>query len=185
MVEDRIGYRYAKSAFSLAEEKDILEDVHGDMGLFMDVWEQNRDFQTLLDSPIVKNDKKQAIIDAIFKPHFQSELMKLLVEMIVRKGREMYLPQVASSFMSIYDQVKGIGRGTLTSAIPLSDDQVKEIQGNLEKATGKTYELTEEVNPDLIGGFILKVDDTLFDGSIASSLRRARKQLKEGAISNS
>jgi len=184
MVEDRIGYRYAKSAFALAEEKGMLEDVHSDMGLFMEVWEENRDFQALLDSPIVKTDKKQKIIDAIFGKHFQSDLMKLLVEMVVRKGREMYLPQVAGSFLKIYDEVKGIGRGVITSAIPLSDEQVKDIQSNLEKATGKTYELTEEVNPELIGGFTLKVDDNLFDGSVASSLRRARQRLKEGAVSN-
>lgn len=184
MVEDRIGYRYAKSAFNLAEEKGLLEDVRSDMGLFMEVWEQNQDFKNLLDSPIVKTDKKQQIIDAIFGKHFQSDLMKLLVQMVVRKGREMYLPQVAESFLKIYDQVKGIGRGIITSAIPLSDEQVKEIQTNLERTTGMTYELTEEVNPDLIGGFTLKFSDNMFDGSIASSLRRARQRLKEGAISN-
>ncbi len=184
MVEDRIGYRYAKSAFALAEEKGMLEELHNDMGLFAEVWEQNQDFKNLLDSPIVKTDKKQKIIDAIFGKHFQSELMKLLVEMIVRKGREMYLPQVATSFLKIYDEAKGIGRGAIISAIPLGDDQVKIIQANLEKATGKTYELTEEVDPKLIGGFMLKVDDNLFDGSVSSSLRRARQQLKEGAVTN-
>lgn len=184
MVEDRIGFRYAKSAFALAEEKGMLEDVRSDMGLFHEVWEQNRDFQSLLDSPIVKSDKKQAIINAIFGRRFQSDLMKLMVEMVVRKGREMYLPQVAQSFLQLYDQAKGIGRGVITSAVPLNDQQVKDIQRNLEKSTGKTYELTEEVDPELIGGFTLKVGDALFDGSVSSSLRRARKRLNEGAVPN-
>jgi F-type H+-transporting ATPase subunit delta len=181
MVEDRIGYRYAKSAFELAEEKGTLEDAHSDMGLFMEVWEQNRDFRAMLDSPLVKSDRKQLIIDAIFGKHFQSELVKLLVSMVVRKGREMFLPQVARAFLQLYDQAKGIGRGVITSAIPLADEEVKAIQRNLEESTGKTYELTEEVNPDLIGGFTLKVDDNLFDGSVVSSLRRARQRLNEGA----
>jgi len=178
MVEDRIGYRYAKSAFELAQENKVLEDVHSDMGLFLEVCEQNRDFVSLLDSPIIKGDKKQQVIDAIFGKLFKSELMKLLVAMIVRKGREKYIPNVAESFNQMYDHAKGIGRGTIISAVALSDDQVKEIQRTLESTTGKSFELNEEVDPSLIGGFVLKVGDTLFDGSIGAALRRAKQSLK-------
>ena len=183
MVEDRIGHRYAKSAFELAEEKGILDDVHHDMGIFVDVFEQNRDFRQMLESPIVKLDTKQQILTRIFGESFKSDLMTMLVELIVRKNREMYLPNGARSFLRLYDEVKGIERGVISSAIPLTDGQVKEIQETLEKSTGKKYELTEEVNPELIGGFVLKVGDTQFDGSVAAALRRAKQQLLKGAVS--
>jgi F-type H+-transporting ATPase subunit delta len=182
MVEDRIGYRYANSAFAIAEEKGILEDAHSDMGMFMEVYDQNRDFQNMLESPIIKLDTKQKIIDLIFAKRFKTDLMKTMVELVVRKNREMYLADVASSFLRIYDQVKGIVRGTISSAIPLSDAQVQQIQETLEQNMGKRFELSEEVDPELIGGFVLKVDNTQFDGSVASALRRAKQQLMEGAI---
>ncbi len=184
MVEDRIGHRYAKSAFELAEEKGVLDDVHTDMGLFMEVYEDNRDFRSMLESPIVKLDIKQKILDRIFSANFKSELMQMLVELVVRKNREMYLPYVAKAFLDIYDEVKGIERGTISSAVPLTDDQVKEIQETLEKTTGKRFELTEEVDPELIGGFVLKVGDTQFDGSVVSALRRAKQQLMKGAVAS-
>ena len=104
--------------------------------------------------------------------------MKLLVAMIVRKGREKYIPNVAKSFNQMYDQAKKIGRGTIVSAVALTDGQVKEIQRTLESTTGKSFELTEEVDPSLIGGFVLKVGDTLFDGSVGSALRRVKQSLK-------
>ncbi|MEM9985457.1 MAG: ATP synthase F1 subunit delta [Bacteroidota bacterium] len=182
MVENRIGHRYAKSAFELAGEQGNLDQVHGDMGLFLEVYEQNRDFRDMLQSPIVNLDAKQKIIDRIFGRHFKSKLMTTLVALVVRKNREMYLPEVAQSFLSLYDEVKGIARGTIESAIPLSDQQVNAIQETLEKSTGKRFELTEEVNPELIGGFLLKVGDTQFDGSVASALRRAKQQLLKGAV---
>lgn len=183
MVEDRIGHRYAKSAFELAEEKGTLDTVHSDMSMFMEVYDESRDFRNMLESPIIKLDVKQKILNRIFGEHFQSDLMKMLVELVVRKNRGMYLPYVAEAFLKIYDEVKGIARGTIHSAIPLSDKQVQQIQETLEKDTGKRFELTEEVDPELIGGFVLKVGDTQFDGSVATALRRARQQLFNGAVS--
>lgn len=177
MVEDRIGYRYAKSAFSLAQEQKDLDNVHTDMKMISDLCQENGEFVAMLQSPIIGGTKKQEVLNAIFDGKYQTKLVPLLIEMIVKKGREAFLPNVAHSFMEMYDEAKGILRGVLTSATELPAATIAEIKANLEKSSGRSFEFTTEVNPDLIGGFTLKVGDTLFDGSIGASLRRLKQEL--------
>lgn len=179
MVEDRIGYRYAKSAFALAEEKNIVEETREDMGMIANVISSNREFAAFLKSPLISSSKKLTIVNEIFGGNYKSELAEMLVQLVVRKGREMYLPQVAESFLRLYDEAKKILRGVLTSAVPLSSDQMKKIKASMEEKSGKTFEMESEVNPELIGGFVLKVGDTLFDGSVASSLRKLNQEFSK------
>ncbi|MEM7372878.1 MAG: ATP synthase F1 subunit delta [Bacteroidota bacterium] len=179
MVEDRIGFRYAKSIFGLAEEKNMLEDTHTDMALIHQVSRENPQFVRMLKSPLVHGDAKQKIVDRVFADAFKAELTTLLVKMVIDKGREQYLPNVAKAFIDLYDRAKGIARGTLTSAAPLSDEEAKAIQQAVEKELGKTFKMDTEVNADLIGGFKLKIGDRLFDGSISSSLRRLRREISQ------
>lgn len=179
MVEDRIGYRYAKSIFGLAEEKNVLEDTHVDMSLIDQVCKENPQFVNMLRSPLVHSDAKQKIVDRVFGSSFKAELTTLLVKMVISKGREQYLPNVAKAFIELYDRAKGIARGILTSAVPLDAKETKAIQDAVEKELGKTFKMETEVNPDLIGGFKLKIGDRLFDGSISSSLRRLRREISQ------
>lgn len=177
MVEDRIGYRYAKSVFGLAEEKKILDTVQKDMATIAEVSNGSPDFVAVLNSPLINMGKKESIVNAIFDKQFSSELTPLLTAMLVRKGREMYLPHVAKAFLKLYDDSKGVARGTLTSASKLSDKEEKEITQAMEEKMGKKLALEVEVNPELIGGFVLKVGDQLFDGSVSSSLRKIKQEL--------
>ena len=177
MVEDRIGYRYAKSVFGLAEEKKMLDKVQADMETISAVCKASPDLVAMLNSPLISMGKKENIVTAVFEKLFTSELAPLLTQMLVRKGREMYLPHVANSFIQLYDESKGVERGTLVSAHKLSSKEEKAIQAAMEEKIGKKLELTVEVDPELIGGFVLKVGDKLFDGSVSSSLRRIKQEL--------
>lgn len=177
MVEDRIGYRYAKSAFSLAQEQKELDKTQADMKMIHDLALESDEFANMLQSPIIGGTKKQEVLNAVFDGKFQTKLVPLLIEMIVKKGRESFLPNVAASFMDMYDEATGVVRGVLTSAVELSDSTIAEIKAGLEKSYGKKVEMSTEINPDLIGGFTLKVGDRLFDGSLSASLRRLKQEL--------
>lgn len=179
MVEDRIGYRYAKSVFGLAQEKNMLDEVQGDMKLISDVIAENPELGNLLQSPIVSSGKKESILTQVFKKNLKGQLSPLLIEMLVRKGREMFLPNVARAFLKLYDDHKGIVRGVLTGATTMGADQVDRIKRELTKKTGHQYEITTEVDPALIGGFTLKIGDTLFDGSVAGSLRKVKQGFQQ------
>ena len=112
MVEDRIGYRYAKSVFGLAEEKKMLDKMQADMETISAVCKASPDLVAMLNSPLISMGKKENIVTAVFEKLFTSELAPLLTQMLVRKGREMYLPHVANAFIKLYDDSKGVERGT-------------------------------------------------------------------------
>lgn len=177
MIEDRIGYRYAKSIFDLAKEKNLLDEVKEDMSVIHEISEGSREFRVMLSSPLINVTKKEAILRSVFRDSLKSEFTKQLVNIIVRKGRERYLDNAAKSFLELYDRDKHILRGKLISAKPLSDEQVVAIRKQVEKETGDSFEMETEIDPELIGGFVLKIGDKIFDGSIASSLRKLQQDL--------
>lgn len=178
MIDDRIGYRYAKSLFDLAKEKNLLEEVKVDMELIHLTSVQNRDFRSMLNSPLISPGKKKTILEAIFKGKFGTEFTKRLVEIMIRKGRERYVDNAAKAFLQLYDLEKHIQRGKLISAMELSDTQIAAIKKEVEKETGDDFEMDVEVDPTLIGGFVLRIGDRIFDGSIASSLRKLEQEFQ-------
>lgn len=177
MVEDRIGYRYAKSLFELAKEKNVMEATKDDMKTIRDACKESKELSLFLKSPLVYASKKQTVLDAIFEGKFQADFTKNLVSILVRKGREMYLPYVAKAFLELYDIANQIMRGLLTTAVPMSDAQFAQIKQAIETKTGTTFEVNTEVNAELVGGFTLKIGDQLFDGSVATSIRRVKREL--------
>lgn len=176
MVEDRIGYRYAKSVYDLAAERKELEPVREDMMVISETLEGSYDLRGLMDSPLIKESKKQAILDLVFGKVLKTELVKNLIEIIVRKGREAFLHNVADAYLGLYDKEHKILRGTLISATALSAEAIKQVKTIMEEQTGQTFEFDTEIDPALIGGFTLKVGDSLFDGSISGSIRKVKRE---------
>ncbi len=167
----RVASRYAKSLIELAQEQGVVEEVHKDMQLFHKVCEENYDFTLMLKNPVIKHDKKNKILTQVFKGKV-NDLTLAIFNIITRKNREPILPRLAKEFIIQYNVMKGIEVATVTTAVPVSDDIRAELQEMVLKVGGrKTVELKEIVDPDLIGGFILKVGDRQIDDSIQSKLK--------------
>lgn len=179
MIEERIGYRYAKSIYDLAKEKNITAEVYADMIEVADTCKGNRELQTFLSSPIIHADKKQNVLHQLFASNMKSQLSMLMMDTVVRKGREMYLYGIAAAFIKLYDSDNRIERGEIISAAPMSESEVAEIRNIVQQKIGKSFVFEQVVNPDLIGGFVLKVGDKLFDGSVAASLRQIKQSFND------
>ncbi|MEJ8758450.1 ATP synthase F1 subunit delta [Pontibacter sp. H259] len=183
MSELRVASRYAKSLIELAAEKGVLEQVHDDMKLFTSVVSQNRGFQMLLHNPIVKSDKKLAVINGVFKGKVQ-EMTLAFFNIVARKSRESILEFVATEFEKQYNLMKGIQRASVTSAAPLSPALRQQLGEKLANETGKTIQLEEIIDPALIGGFVLRVGDSQIDSSVKNSLRKLKINLKDNSYIN-
>lgn len=179
MHNPRLAGRYAKSLLDIANEQNQLEPVLKDMQLLQQLCRQNRDFELLLLSPVVKPDKKQAILDAILGGRI-SPISAAFMKLLVDKGREGNLPEIANAFIAAYKAQKKIKTLRITAAAPMSD-AVK--QGILNKVAGAmngfTFEMEESVNPDLIGGYVLELDSMMVDASIRRDLNDVRKQFSD------
>lgn len=176
MPNPRLAGRYAKSLLGLALEKDQLETVYNDILLLKDLCSQSRDFVNLLRSPIIKADKKVAILKAVTDGKI-SELTAAFNNLLVNKGRESYLPEIITAFIEQYKQYKGIYTIKLTTASPVSEELKKQIITKVQTQTAmKQVELETAVKEDLIGGFVLELGDTLVDASIAYDLNKIKSQ---------
>lgn len=182
MSEYRIASRYAKSLLDLADEKGALEQVNADMLMFSKLADENRDFVLMLKSPVVSHDKKLAILNEVFtgKVH---ELTSAIFQILTRKHREAYLPAIAVEFHHQYNVRMGIEEATVTTTFALDDKLRKEFEAIVTKISGKKVELTEQVNEDLLGGFVLKIGDRQIDDSISSRLRALKVKFSQNPYS--
>ena len=179
MSNPRLADRYAKSLVDLSIEKNQLDAVRADMLYIQAVCKASRDFLNMLKSPIIKADQKEKIVSAVINGKV-SELTTLFSNLLVKKGRESDLPEIANAFIQQYNKLKGIHQVKLITAAPVSDELKKSIEASVQKANNfATVELEALVDEKLIGGFVLEFDNKQVDASIASDLRAIRKQFME------
>lgn len=174
----RIASRYAKSLIDLATEQGKLDRVLADMTAFGNAARQ-RDFALLLKSPIVKADKKEQVINAIFGSKMDP-LTSSFIQIILRKGREAGLEEIANEFIQQYRDIKGISIVEITSAEPLAAETLEAIRTKLvtSKLTHGQIEFRTSVDPSLIGGFVISFEDKLYDASVSHQLDLLRKQFE-------
>jgi F-type H+-transporting ATPase subunit delta len=172
----RIASRYAKSLIDLAIEQGKLDRVLEDVTLFSNV-ASHPEMAMLLKSPIVKPDKKEKVLDAIFKDKIDV-LTHAFLMIILRKGRESQLADIAKEFINQYRTIKGISIVNITSAEELSKETIESIRRKLteSKMTHSNIQFNTSVDPSLIGGFVISFEDKLYDASIRHQLDSLRKQ---------
>lgn len=179
MPNPRLAGRYAKSLVDLATERGQLEVVYKDMQYLQAVCNSSREFVNLLRSPIIKADKKDAIISAVTKSNV-SELTAAFSKLLVAKGRESELPEIAAAFIDQYNAINNIGRVKLTTAVPVSEELKNAIAAKVKADQGlKNVDLETVVDESLIGGFTLEFNNRLLDASVLRDLNDIKKQFSE------
>lgn len=177
MLNPRLAGRYAKSLIDLAIEKNALEEVYNDMLLLQNIFRNNREFVTIMKSPVILPDKKQDIFKAVAAGGRISQFTSLFFQLLIRKSREASFPEIVNAFIDQYKVHKNIQTVKLITAKPLSEEMKQEIVRKVQGQTPlKTIDLKTEVREDLIGGFVLQMGDTLVDASISYDLKAIKKQ---------
>ncbi|MCU7547483.1 ATP synthase F1 subunit delta [Chitinophagaceae bacterium LB-8] len=178
MPSPRLASRYAKSLIDLAQETGQLEKIYSDMMLLQGLTKSSKDFLNLLRSPIVKADKKIKIVDAVTDGRV-STLTASFNKLLITKGREAALPEIITSFINQYKELKNIHSVKLTTAVPVSDEIKRAIVTQLKNTSDmQNIELESLVNKDLIGGFTLQAGDKLVDASVAAQLKEVARQFE-------
>lgn len=181
MSVQRVASRYARSLIELADEQQKLEQIHEDMLRFTKMLEVSHEFELLVKSPVVNADAKRRVFDALLKQSADQMTMQFL-QIVLRKGRESLLPEIARAFIEQYKAIKGISTVYLRSAIPLNDDVMAIIRQKLADSdlARQHVELVTETDPTLIGGFVLSYGDKLYDASVAYQLKKLSEQIAAG-----
>lgn len=167
--------RYAKALLELAIEHNKVDAIAGDMNFLLQTAE-NRDFELFLNSPLINTEKKINILAEVFGQF--EEITSKFVNLVTRNRRDYMLPAIASSFNQQVKEYKGIVPVTITSAVALNEKTKNDIIGKISATvSGKTVEITEVIDKEIIGGFIVRMGDQQIDASIASQFNNLKQRL--------
>lgn len=180
MNDSKISVRYSKALFLSALENKNLDEVNKDMILISETCKM-AETKEFLTSPIIVPSKKKEIFHKIFGGHVE-DITLSLIDLVVSNGRESYLPAIARVFIHETLRHKGITKSVLTTAIAVDEKVKKEITAMISEVFNTKAELEEIIDPDIIGGFILRVDDNYIDASVRNKLNKIRKELSKSAI---
>jgi F-type H+-transporting ATPase subunit delta len=175
--------RYAKALLSHALEKNALEAVYKDMDFVAATVRSSRDLKVLLSNPIVKTEKKRAIVAILFGKS-NSEITPLFFDMVSSRHREGILGEIAESFIQEYRAHKKIITVEIASAVPLTESQRQSIVKLLVKDSSLTIEIVEKIDLTLVGGFIVRTGDQQIDSSVSRKLRNMKLQLSKPILVN-
>jgi F-type H+-transporting ATPase subunit delta len=175
MNESKISVRYSRAIFQSAIEKNLLDKVNRDMIFISEICTIS-EVKELLNSPIIRPSTKTKLLHNIFEKNLEKITMSL-IDLIVQNGRERFLPAVARVFRSDALKHNGITECLLTTAVKVDAGIKKQISGLIAMAFNTRVELKEIIDSDIIGGFILRVDDNFIDASIRNKLRKIKKEL--------
>lgn len=175
MSELQVATRYAKSLIDLATEQKVLDQVNDEMLLFVQVCKQNPELVAVLKNPIISLDKKVAVLQGVFGSKVHT-ILNVFFALMVNKGRAGVLLATAKEFINAYQQLKGIVKAKVITAVALSDEAKKEITAVVKALGAREVVLEISIDPSTIGGFILQVGDKQFDASIATKLTKLKKE---------
>jgi F-type H+-transporting ATPase subunit delta len=174
MLDHKVAFRYAKSIAGLAQEKGILDEVHQDMLLFSHTCQANSELRAMLRNPIITHSKKNAVIKALFTNRMNAMTLALF-DLIGKKHREASLEGIATEFHLLYNSVQGIQNAEVITAVAIDDQMRAGFVEAVKAMSGKArVELKEKLDPELIGGFVLRVGDRQVDDSVRNRLSDLR-----------
>jgi len=175
MKDTKAALRYAKAILNLAKDSKSESKVNDDMSLVAKTIAENKELDVMLHSPIIKGEDKRKVLDALFEGKVNNITLGLFHLLEDNKRMEL-LEVVAKKYTIIYDHLKHIEIAKVTTAVPLTKDIEKQVMAKIVEITGNKATLENTVNPNILGGFILRVGDVQYDASISNYLNELRKE---------
>jgi F-type H+-transporting ATPase subunit delta len=172
-----ISVRYARALLKSAIDQKLDEQVYHEMQLLAKSYVDVPQLRQTIDNPMIAKDKKQILLTTAAGP-LASQLTQSFIALVLKEDRENVIQFMANSYITLYRKQKNVIRGKLTTAARVSAETEQKMRQMVESKTHGTVEFETEVNPDIIGGFILEYDTYRMDASVKSKLNNILNTLK-------
>jgi F-type H+-transporting ATPase subunit delta len=176
---DSAPRRYAEAAFEIALRDGTVAEWRAGLDEAAAALD-NPELREVLANPALPLDQRADIVRRVLTD--LGEPIRNLITLLLRRERIRELPRVAAEFRRLDDKRNNIVHATATSASPLADEELRAITARLEELSGAKVALETAVDPDLIGGVVVRIGDRLIDGSVRGRLERLRNKLASGAL---
>ena len=174
-----ISVRYARALLKSATDAGIEDAVYNQMMLLAKSYIDVPALRQTIDNPMLSKDKKEMLLLTAVGGEQAASLTRAFVALVLREDRESMIQFMANSYVTLYRKQKNIIRGKLTTAVAVSPQIEQKMRQMVESKTQGTVEFETEVNPDIIGGFILEYDTFRMDASVKSKLNNILNTLKK------
>jgi ATP synthase F1 delta subunit len=176
---EEIAEVYARSLFEVAKEHDVLNRVHDELGEFAEALADNRTLQVFLFSPYFSSEEKREGVRKVVSD--ADERIVNFLALLAERHRMPALFRIRREFDALWAEENQLLPVTVTSAIELDEGLVEEIGKRIEEQTGRTVELSSQVDPDVLGGLMVRVGNMVLDDTVRNKLERLRKQVARAA----
>lgn len=173
-----ISVRYARALVKSATDLKLEDKVYGEMQLLAQSYLQVPALRPTIDNPMLAKEKKAMLLETACGTDV-SDLTRRFIALVLKEGRESTLQLMAASYITLYRQQKNITRGKLITATPVSSETEAKMKQMVEGKTRGTVEFNTEVDPDIIGGFILEYDTYRMDASVKTKLNTVLTALRK------
>jgi F-type H+-transporting ATPase subunit delta len=175
-----IARRYAKALVQLAAEESAVDKFHDELAKVEALFSAHPELGSLLSNPAYGIEAKLDTLKELAARLSLSDTIRNFLLLLQERSRMTCLPAIFTCYCVLADELSGVVRPVITSALPLDDARIAEIRGALEKSTGKKVILNVEIDPSLIGGVVTKIGDKVLDGSVKTQLTRIEAILQKG-----
>jgi F-type H+-transporting ATPase subunit delta len=175
-----VAATYAEALYEAAVGADALDEVASGVGGFAAAFDESAELRAALGNPEVDGTRKRAVVTALSEgahPHVTN-----LLQVLVDRGRIMELPEIAAAFQDRVARAEGRLDVEAVTAIPLPADLRERIVASITEKTGRNVTLTESVDPEIVGGLVLKVGEAVVDGSVRSRIEELRRALTTTSV---
>jgi F-type H+-transporting ATPase subunit delta len=176
---EEIAEVYARSLFEVAQDQGQLDEIHEQLDEFSDVLSENRQLQLFFFSPYFSSDEKKNGVAKVIDGG--NEYFVRFLELLAEKHRLPVLFRIRREFDSLWAREQKLLEVSVTSAVELDEETVKGIGKKIEEQTGNRVELAAHVDPDLLGGLVIRVGNMVLDASVRNRLERLRRQVATAA----
>jgi ATP synthase F1 delta subunit len=172
---EEIATVYARSLFEVAMDQDKLDDVRDQLGAFADALSENRDLQVFLFSPYFSTTEKEDGLDRVVTDADPTivNFLKLLIE----KHRMPVLFRIRAEYEALWEKENKLLPVQITSAVELDSGTVKQLGDRIAEQTDRKVEVSAQVDPDILGGIVVQVGNSVLDASVRNRLEQLRKQV--------
>lgn len=171
MSDLRVARRYALALYELAQEQKILDSVLSDVRVLQTALENSPEFRAFIQNPVIAIDEKKTFLSSVFENRIHPLVLNFLFYLI-KKMRLDIARDIFNAFLNIHLEMTNTIKVDLQSERVLTPQQTEQLLSRLEEYSGKSVQLKAEVDPQLVGGFKVRMGDQVFDASLAAQLKR-------------
>lgn len=178
MKNARAAIRYAKAILNLAKDSNADAKIDSDMKLIVSTISENNELDTVLNSPVINSVEKINVLNALFINKVDAITLRFF-SLLQENKRIPMLGSIAKQYSVLYNLDNNIQVAKVTTAVPLSKEIEQKVLDKIVALTGAKANLENEINPAILGGFILRVGDVQYDASISNYLNELKKEFNK------